>query len=259
MRLLLALLALSLTAVAEDNRRISLEGAPGVPMPAQEIGKDGIARVGKVEQASLELFPAKTQPAKGTIVICPGGGYRILAIDHEGRDVARMLNDAGWDAAVLAYHVNEGDSTRAQALADATSALKLLQKRGAEFGLATGKLGLFGFSAGGHLAARTSHELASTGIPHFLVLLYPAYLEKSGTVVDEVAPAKIPTFVYVAGNDQYAPSAVAFAAALKAGGIPHEFYKPDLGGHGFGLKKDLPEAVRDWPEKLKAFLATVAK
>ena len=242
---------------ADDVVRIDLDGKPGVAAPAQEEGKDGIARIKDVGTAQLELYPSAAKESKGTVMISPGGGYGILAVTHEGRNIAKMLNEDGWDAAVLLYHVSAGPTTRDLAFADAKKALELLQKRGSEFKLSTKKIGILGFSAGGHLTARLAHEAAKTNPPQFVVLIYPAYLEKDGKIGDDVAPIKAPTFLYVAGNDHYAPSAVAYDAACQELGIPHELHKPETGGHGFGLKEGMPEAVKDWPAKLKAFLAKV--
>jgi len=162
-----------------------------------------------VETPALELFPTAQKPARGTIMVCPGGGYGILAINHEGYFVAKKLNEFGWDVAILLYHVSAGKETRELAIADAQAALTLLQKRGGEFGLGTTKIGVMGFSAGGHLAARLTHATAAGTPPDFAVLMYPAYLEQGGKVLEEVAPVKTPAFVYVAGDDKYAPSAIA--------------------------------------------------
>jgi acetyl esterase/lipase len=153
--------------------------------------------------------------------------------------------------------VSAGPQTKELALADAKKALELLQKRGAEFKLSTKKIGIMGFSAGGHLIARLAHESAKTNPPQFVILMYPAYLEKDGKVFEDVAPIKVPTFIYVAGNDKLAPGSVAYDAACQELGIQHELHKPELGGHGFGLKDGMPESVKDWPAKLKAFLATL--
>jgi acetyl esterase/lipase len=90
------------------------------------------------------------------------------------------------------------------------------------------------------------------------VLIYPAYLEKDGILLDEVAPANVPVFAYVAADDSHAPSSRAFSAACEARGIPCELHIPASGGHGFGLKADRPESVRDWPERLCAFLGKQA-
>ena len=241
-------------AYGEGIRRIGLDGKEGVAAPAAEAGKDGIDRIHKVDTSAIEVFPSAQQPSRGTVLLNPGGGYAILAINHEGYYVAKMLNAAGWDVAILLYQVSRGNETRALALADAKAALALIRARGAEFGLSTKKVGAMGFSAGGHLTARLAHEAAGPGGLDFQVLMYPAYLEKDGQVLDEVAPPQIPAFVYVAGDDKYAPSSVAFAAACQAKGVPCAFSKKEKGGHGFGLKQPLPPAVSDWPDALTAWL-----
>lgn len=251
------LLAFGVSAGADDVRRVALDGKTSIPAPAQEDGKDGIARIKHIDHAGLELFPAATKPSKGTIIVCPGGGYGILAVTHEGRDIAKLLNDAGWDAAVLLYHVSEGEQTRAHALEDSTAAVKLVRTQGDKLGLNSKRVGIMGFSAGGHLAARTAHEVAPTGGVDFGILVYPAYLEKDGKVLDDVAPPKVPFFVYVAGDDRYAPSSTAFAESCQAAGIRCDYTKAEKGGHGFGLKNPLPEGVREWPDKLRTFLSSL--
>ena len=251
------LLALGLSTRAEDIRRIALDGTGPIPAPVQEDGKDGIARIKKVDPASLELFPTQKKPSHGTILISPGGGYSILAVSHEGRDVAKMLNEAGWDCAVLLYHVSEGAKTREMAMEDAKAALTLLQKRGGEFGLSTEKIGIMGFSAGGHLTARLAHETAASNPAQFVILMYAAYLEKDGKILEDVQPPKVPVFLYVAGDDKLAPSSKVYAAAVKQIGARADLHIPEKGGHGFGLKEGMPESVRDWPDKLRTFLADV--
>jgi acetyl esterase/lipase len=250
---LLVLLGLSV-AQAADIRRISLDGKEGVPAPVAEPGKDGIDRIHKVATPALELFPTSQKPARGTIMVCPGRGYGILAINHEGYFVAKKLNEFGYDVAILLYHVSAGEETRELALADAKTALALLQKRGGEFGLSTRKTGVMGFSAGGHLAARLTTATAADAPPDFVVLMYPAYLEKDGKVLAEVAPVRTPAFVYVAGDDPYAPSAIAYAGACKESKVPCDFTKTEHGGHGFGLLPELPLDVKNWPDKLHTFL-----
>ncbi|MBN1909732.1 MAG: alpha/beta hydrolase [Pirellulales bacterium] len=241
-------------AQADDIRRIPLDGKEIAPTPVIIPGKDGIGRIQKVDTPALELFPTEKKPSRGTVLVCPGGGYRILAIEHEGRAVARKLNELGYDAAVLLYHVSAGKKTRELAFGDANAALTLLQKRGGELGLGTKRIGVMGFSAGGHLVARLTHATAEGTPPDFLVLMYPAYLEKGGKVLGEVAPVKTPAFVYVAVDDKYAPSAVAYAQLCREAKTPCDFTKAKRGGHGFGLKPVLPPEVKNWPEKLRAFL-----
>ncbi|HBC86076.1 MAG TPA: hypothetical protein DCZ94_03890 [Lentisphaeria bacterium] len=241
-------------AGADEVRRISLDGKEGLAAPASEMGKDGIERINKVNEPGLELFPCKDKPSKGTVLVCPGGGYFILAINHEGRDIAKMLNGFGYDVAVLLYHVNSGDKTRDMAIDEAKKALSLLQKRGTEFGLNTKRIGVMGFSAGGHLAARLANESKKGTPADFMILIYPAYLEKDGKLLDEVLPPKVPVFVYAAVDDKYSVNSNVFAAYCKDNGVKCDFTMAEKGGHGFGIKNPLPEGVKDWPEKLKKFL-----
>jgi acetyl esterase/lipase len=116
-----------------------------------------------------------------------------------------------------------------------------------------------GFSAGGHLTARLAHDEAGAGHPPaFVVLVYPAYLEKGGTLTDDVMPIKVPTFLCVGDRDKtYFPSSVAFEAACRAQNIPCTYVVAPGAGHGFGIQDKLPAGAKDWPDKLKAFLATL--
>ncbi len=249
----LLLLATGLMTRADDIRRVALDGVTAVPAPVLEPGKDGIGRIRQVTQPILELFPAQ-KPSRGTVLVCPGGGYGILAVNHEGYPVAKKLNEFGYDAAVLIYHVNAGKETRELAIADALTALRLLQKPDNGLGLSRKQIGVMGFSAGGHLAARLTHATATNAPPDFAVLMYPAYLQKDGRLLDEVAPVKTPAFVYVAANDPYATNSIVYAAACQTAHVPCNYYLKPSGSHGFGLKPNLPADVKDWPEKLKAFL-----
>ena len=252
--LLLAALSVPM-AHAGDPLRVGLDGSRQVTAPAAEAGKDGIDRIHKVEQPQLIVFPAAQKPSHGTIMVNPGGGYGILAVNHEGTDIAALLNADGWDVAVLLYRVSEGPKTRELALEDAKKGFALIQQHGGELGLNTNRLGVMGFSAGGHLTARLAHETAAAARPpDLVVLMYPAYLEKDGKLLDEVIPGKAPAFVYVAANDPYKPSSVAYDAYCREHNQPCEYHLAPSGGHGFGIKKPLPEGVADWPEKLAAFL-----
>jgi acetyl esterase/lipase len=241
-------------APAGEIRRISLDGSPRSAGPEEEIGKDGLARIKKLSEPILELYPAPARPGRGTVVVMPGGGYGALAVEHEGRKVAKWLNEAGWDAVILLYRVGAGPETREWALADAKAGLQLVRSRGAEFQLSPTKIGVIGFSAGGHLSARLAHE-SGAGALHFVGLVYPAYLEENGKCRDDVSPVSGPVFLYVAEDDKHAPASFAYAAACVANGIRCDFHHPALGGHGFGLKPGRPESVRDWPEKFRQFLA----
>ncbi len=241
----------------KNVRRINFDGKEGLPSPSVEAGKDGIERIHKVDEPGLELFPCVGVPSRGTVMVCPGGGYSILAINHEGRDIAELLNGFGYDVAVLLYRVSEGDKTREMALSDAVKGLGLLRKHGVEFGLCTKRVGVMGFSAGAHLSARLAHESEVGAAPDFLVFVYPAYFEKDGRLLEEVAPPDVPSFVYVARNDPYYPSSLAYSGHCREHGIKCSFHQAESGGHGFGIKKPLPEDVGDWTEKLAEFLKSL--
>ena len=255
------LLAAVANVPADDIRRITLDGQESRVAPLEEVREGGDAIISHVPTPELEIFPTAAPASHGTILVAPGGGYRQLAVVLEGRKVARLLNEAGWDAAVLLYRVNEPGDVRARALEDAQKAYALLQTRGHEFGLSTERVGVMGFSAGGHLTARLAHEAAAAGkAPAFIVLVYPAYLEKDGVLLDDVSPVNVPTFLCVGDRDHaYYPSSVAYEAACKAKGIPCDYFVAAGAGHGFGLGDKLPEGAREWPEKLKLFLAAQAK
>ncbi len=254
--ILLFLAATGVSAADSDEiKRVGLDGEKEIPAPVSEIGKDGIERISKVKEAGLELFPCTEKKSKGTILVCPGGGYFILAINHEGRDIAKMLNGFGYDVAVLLYHVNEGaDKTRGMALDDAKKALELLRKKGKDLKFNTKTIGVMGFSAGGHLAARLANETAKSKAPDFMILIYPAYLEKDGKLLNDVVPPKIPIFAYAAADDQHSVNSRVLAAYCKDNGISCDFTETKDGGHGFGIKKPLPKSVADWPDKLEKFL-----
>jgi acetyl esterase/lipase len=234
-----------------EIRRIGLDGTPREAGPAEETGKDGFSRIRQLSEPLLEVYSAAHQPSCGTVIVSPGGGYAGLAVGHEGREVAQWLNEAGWDAAVLLYRVSAGEQTRELALADAQAALDLVKARGGELGLRTTKIGAIGFSAGGHLSARLARQKKLD----FVALIYPAYLDENGKCRDEVSPVRGPVFLYVAEDDPHAPASFAYERACRANGIRCDFHHPALGGHGFGLKPDRKESVRDWPEKLRMFLA----
>ncbi len=242
---------------ADGIRRIGLDGTSRQCGPAEEAGKDGFARIKKLDEPLLELYPATSahHPGNGTVIVSPGGGYGGLAVGHEGREVAKWLNQEGWDAAVLLYHVSAGEHTRELALGDAKAALHLVKTRGDQCGLSTRKIGAIGFSAGGHLSARLAHEAPLD----FLALIYPAYLDENGNCREEVEPVHGPVFLYVAEDDKHAPASFAYAAACAEKGILCVFHHPALGGHGFGLKPDRSESVRVWPEKFRNFLTALSK
>ena len=158
----------------------------------------GITRLSDVTRPQLLLFPALGRGPHPAVMVCPGGGYSILAIDLEGTEIAQWLNGLGFTAAVLYYRV---PNKRDGAFQDGQRALSLLRSRATEFGIDPHRLGVLGFSAGGHLSARlacgygtrsyTPIDAADKASPRpdFAALIYPAYLlDPTGVPAPEVRP-----------------------------------------------------------------------
>lgn len=216
----------------------------------------------------LEPFPARDRGAP-LILIFPGGGYNILAEDHEGVDVARRFQQLGCAAAVVRYRVPRRDPNRpwSAPLLDARRALELARGHAPEWGADPSKVVALGFSAGGNLVARLAYQPGETRLarPDYAVMVYPAYLleEAKGPAVlldgpEGIVPAKpgraAPAFLVHSADDPI-PSAgsLALAEALRAIGTPAEARIYPSGGHGWGVAGSCP-ASREWPELVAAWL-----
>jgi acetyl esterase/lipase len=215
--------------------------------------KDDIIRITDVNVPSLTVFlAADTGRPNPAVMICPGGGYGILAWNHEGTEIAAWLNGQGISAFVLKYRVpgNQRDA----AFCDAQRAMGVIRSRAAAFNIDPARLGIMGFSAGAHLSARTSADAgkrfyepvdeadALPSRPDFALIIYPAYLaQKGGFELPPEIPvsaATPPTFLLQAENDKpYVDSSLAYFIALKAAGVPAELHIFPDGGHGYGLRK----------------------
>ncbi|MBC8403823.1 MAG: alpha/beta hydrolase [Planctomycetes bacterium] len=239
------------------------------------LGDDGVLRIWNVGTASLTYYP----PASGEIahptamIVCPGGGYRILAWNKEGTEIASFLADHGYHAFVLKYRLpNPGDVRYAVALQDAQRAIRLIREREVELGIE--KIGIMGFSAGGHLAATVAGAKAASvdapipsgdpaptsSRPDFVGLIYPAYLmadTQTGELAAEVIPSKNPPPTFMAhALDDRIPSrnSIRYAETLTELGIPAEAHLYSRGGHGFGMTLTNKLPVGDWPQHLLTWL-----
>lgn len=212
-----------------------------------------ILRIGAVTRPTLAVMRAE-KPDGRAVIICPGGGYHILASDHEGVEVGRWLNKQGITALVLKYRVpkREGVPT---ALQDIQRAVRLVRSRAEEFGVDPSWIGVLGFSAGGHLAAEGCHRFEETSYapidehdkascrPDFGLLIYPGYLtDAEGKVPAEFsAPQRNrtpPIFVTFAANDRLVAGAPAYVAKLREARVPTALHIYGAGGHGRGLRPD---------------------
>lgn len=235
--------------------------------------KAGFSIVKNVSNPTLEIFRATNpKPHAPTVMVCPGGGYYIEAFEHEGTEIAERLNAAGFNAAVLKYRLPNRDADKPlhkAPLQDAQRALRLLRHDATKYGFDADKIGIMGFSAGGHLAAATSNALAATYAdvdatdkepcrPAFTVLVYPAYLDTAGKpempADITVSPGAPPAFVTQAIDDHdYVVSSFSYALACRNAKVPVELHLWPKGGHGFGLRTKEP-GVSGWIDLLIAWL-----
>lgn len=230
---------------------------PGVGAPEPESVSPnksrGVMRLTNVSEPTVRFYPAQ---AKGTpapvVIVCPGGGYNILAYDLEGTEIAEWLNSIGVSAAVLKYRV---PNNREGALADAQRAVRMVREKAKEWNIDPERVGMLGFSAGGHLTASCSN---AKDRPDFSVLVYPAYLFKEGGIeltgditLDKNTP---PAFVVQTLDDtRHYRSALAYATALEANGTPVELHLFAEGGHGYGLRPT-EHPVSKWPELVEGWI-----
>ncbi len=239
---------------------VTLDGAPcdgGNP-----IGADG--RIREFKSPALCLKRTSAKKPHGTMLIFPGGGYGILAVEKEGFKTAAFLNAQGYDAVVLEYPVSPSNQAamRDKALAVARAAWELLRRDAGKLGLSSGRLGVMGFSAGGHLAARLAQSLPDDAQPADLVLIYPAYLNETApaSTIPAVQPSTAAKrlFMVIAKNDHSAWVAAAeiySKSFIDNGGEAKWRILPD-GGHGFGMgTTGMSTAAKTWPDELAAFLA----
>ena len=237
----------------------------GAAEPEKEATPGKGLRITNVSNPTLLVFPAPAgKEAAPAVVICPGGGYGLLAIDKEGFAVAKWLNTIGITGVVLKYRV---PGNKAGALQDLERAMRLVQANAKAWNVDRARVGVMGFSAGGNLCARLLAGSDPTGTyppldatdqlndrPDFVALIYPAYMGENGQVAPDVAihGAIPPLFICQADDDvKYIPGTKIYDAALTAANVPHEFADYPTGGHGFGLGHG-PTAV--WPERFHAWL-----
>lgn len=228
-----------------------------------------VARLTDVTCPRLTVFRPSRPGPRPAVLVFPGGGYGILSTDLEGTEVARWLNSLGFVAAVLYYRV---PNKRDAAFQDAQRALSLVRARAKEFGVDPHRVGVLGFSAGGHLAARlaanydTRAYAPMDGVdgescrPDFALLIYPAYLIADGHPAPEVRPHRgmPPEFLMQTLDDPYL-DVVDYAKALNQAGVSHHLIVYPNGGHGYGLRASPDQDVHHWPDEAADWLRPWAK
>jgi len=251
-----------------------------------DTGTDGIIRISKVSIPDITIFPASNSSTKNpAVIICPGGGYSILAYNLEGTDVAKIFNSWGVTAIVLKYRLPDDAIMKDKSigpLQDEQSALFYVRKNAKQLNIDPQKIGIMGFSAGGHLAATASTHFSKSYIsnpenislrPDFSILAYPVIsfndsighmgsrenligrnpskqLIQSFSNQLQVTGNTPSTFLVLASDDKTVKpqNSIDYYEALLKNHVPVEMHIYENGGHGFGTKKD------DWMQILKNWM-----
>lgn len=278
---LLALVNLGSASAAEPKIIIPLwpEGSAQVaPLPQPEglaapltAGRQ-VPRLQNVANPTLAVYEPPADIKNGTaVIVCPGGGYSILAIEHEGTAVCEWLNTLGVTAILLKYRVpaRKDQPNWKAPLEDGQKAIELVRANAKEWGLNPERIGILGFSAGGHLAALASTRFETPEFsddkattekanirPDFTILVYPAYMTK-GKELSELLPVTSktpPAFMTHAFNDPVTcESSLYYATALKKANVPFDLHVYSKGGHGFGMFPDAGAAAT-WPARCEDWL-----
>lgn len=260
-------------AAPDETRSLPPEADEFKSPPDPLIAGRPIIRLGNVSTPTIAIYrPDPAADTGATVVVCPGGGYYILAMDLEGTEVCTWLNSIGVTAVLLKYRVpgRDGRARHATALQDAQRAVGMVRQRAAEMGLDPHRIGMLGFSAGAHLTAALGVNFEqrtyaavdaadeSSCRPDFALLIYPGgFLDNRGSVREEVAPAPgktPPTFIAMAADDPVrVENALLYYLALKNAGVAAELHLYPTGGHGYGLRRTADD-VTTWPDRAADWL-----
>lgn len=269
-----------------QNKPVTLWNAV-IPGPQSPVGvevditkpTDGLVmgkRVARISQVSVPTVtvytPSKTKRTGTAVVVCPGGGFSILALDLEGSEVATWLNGIGVTAIVLKYRVptsNLNPNWLGPAM-DTQRALSLARTNAKEWGIDPQRIGVLGFSAGGKTAAMAALSCGNRLYPpqdrvdtapcnaDFAILIYPAYLvDGNQHLQPEVKVSKDapPTFFAHASDDPVSSqNTFVLAAALQTARVPVGVHVYPEGGHGYGLRPDPTKPVTSWPDRCTEWL-----
>ncbi len=278
-------LVLALTLSASGAEPTTVKLWPGkAPGETKDLGPEqltlpkndkDVKRLANVSEPTITIYSPSREKANGTaVVVAPGGAYRILAIEHEGTQVCEWLNSIGVTAALVKYRVPKRSGQMPDNLAmiqDAQRAIALVRSKHKELGIDPTRVGMLGFSAGGHLTACTAltkkrmydsvdkADTISSPEPNFAILIYPAYLtDKAGKLAPElvVKPDSPPMFLAYSSNDAVTnEGSPALYLALTKNKVPVEMHAYATGGHGYGMRKTgTPSA--SWPARAADWMKT---
>lgn len=235
-----------------------------------------LIRLGNVWNPTITLYPPAARNTGAAVVVFPGGGYQILAIDLEGTEVCEWLNSIGVTCVLLKYRVpDSGPYPKSPAaLQDAQRAVGMVRAHAAEWHVDPQRIGVLGFSAGAHLAAALDTHFDKriydpvdaadqmSCRPDFAVIVYPGYLAMAEQNFASNPDIKVtennpPTFIVQAEDDPvHVENSTVYFAQLKAAKVPAEMHLYARGGHGYGLRHtELP--VTSWPQLVEVWLHTM--
>ena len=277
----LVLLSMSCTVIAE-NEPVELLWPNGAP---------NATGTNDIDKPTLTIFLPKNQKTPtAAIVICPGGGYGNLAIEHEGSAVGEWLNSIGVAGLMLKYRLPRNGYRHPIPLQDAQRAIRMVRNKAKDWNIDPAKVGIMGFSAGGHLASTAGthydrgNEVSSDLVekiscrPDFIVLMYPVVSFKQFTHIGSMKnllgpnpdPALIdnlsnelqvtsdtpPTFLVHANDDKgvMPENSINFYLALRKANVPAEMHIYEKGGHGFGIGRSKTVAGTSWQQRLGDWL-----
>lgn len=286
--LLVALLLCPTALAGSQELPLWPDGVPNAPRgkyapeSTQDRPEGGDRHVRNVHEPTITVYRPESQASDHlpAVVICPGGGYGVLALDKEGHDVARWLAGSGVVGVVLKYrlprpagHVYGHEAP----LADVRRALALVRENASAWRVDPARVGVMGFSAGGHLAASASVQLKDDG-PDFTVLVYPvvsllpgvghdgsranllgrdpeeALIRRFSSELHVTAKTPPAFLVHTSDDPVRVENSLLYYAALREAKVPAELHVFARGGHGYGMRRpDLP--VGRWPELLLAWLS----
>lgn len=255
--------------------------APKAESVVRATGHGGWTQINDVSLPTMTVYPPNGKNTQAAVVVFPGGGFRVLAIDLEGTEICDWLTSRGITCVLLKYRVPRtnhywDDKCRCvitpkipRALQDAQRTIKLVRSKAKELNVNPGKIGVIGFSAGGYLVAQTSNIFAQayksvdaidkeSSRPDFAIALYPGHLCRSGRAFDpsiHVTKETPPTFLVQAWNDPVDPicNSILYASALDHAGVPAEVHFFADGGHAFGLR-DKEHPIASWPSLVEQWL-----
>ena len=265
----------SVSAQEQTIRLFPEGGVPGEVCPLEEKAErsgnstngETMLRISNVSEPTITIYQASEQVASGSaMIVCPGGGYNLLAYDLEGDEVCLWLNDLGITAILLKYRVprREGKEKHEAPLQDLQRAVSYVRANAGQLNIDPRRIGVMGFSAGAHLAVMASNSFNTRTYPaiddidkescrpNYCLLVYPAYLDSPDFQLApeiKITSRTPPTMLIQTQDDKsYINSSLVYYYALKEAGIRVWMHLYNKGGHGYGLR-DTGAVVNSWPDR----------